>query len=384
MSKCTLEEVVIGSGEEKAIVPINVNGEIIETLIDTGAGKSCIREAEYIKWKLPKVPETCLVVASTSTGTSINVVGWTRCKIKMGTKQYWHTFIICKNIRRKMILGLDFLRKYKIGTTLSNEGRFHICNQTQEKIEAIRRCKRKPILRSTNKTSIPPRTIGMVLAETTIKEIDKDQYFEVQPNLRIIEDFPNLVMLPMYHHANVKGTLQVPICLIYLNNKSATIPAEKIIGVLKKKEVKRVWKEDEAVKVLIDEIDVPGTVEDYELVITDQEKKELEEGEGKFMVSPADIQTKKKPQLKDADIGGEWREAFKQLTDKYERIFSKDSADIGKTPIVQMEIDRGDHPPISQRSYSLALKHVDWVRQEIETLEKAKVITGSVSHGPVP
>ena len=67
----------------------------------------------------------------------------------------------------------------------------------------------------------------MVLAETTIKDIDKDKYFEVQPNLKIIEDFPSLVMLPMYHHTNVKGTLQVPICLINLNNKSATIPAGK-------------------------------------------------------------------------------------------------------------------------------------------------------------
>ena len=36
--------------------------------------------------------------------------------------------------------------------------------------------------------------------------------------------------------------------------------------------------------------------------------------------------------------------------------FSKDSADIGKTPLVQMEIDTGDHPPISQRPYTLALK----------------------------
>ena len=60
-------------------------------------------------------------------------------------------------------------------------------------------------------------------------------------------------------------------------------------------------------------------------------------------------------------------------------MFSKDSADIGKTPIIQMEIDTGDNPPVSQIPYSLALKHVDWVRQELEALEKARVITISVS-----
>ena len=50
-----------------------------------------------------------------------------------------------------------------------------------------------------------------------------------------------------------------------------------------------------------------------------------------------------------------------------------------KTPIIQMEIDTGDNPPVSQRPYSLALRHVEWVRQELEALEKAGVITRSMS-----
>ena len=44
-----------------------------------------------------------------------------------------------------------------------------------------------------------------------------------------------------------------------------------------------------------------------------------------------------------------------------------------------MEIDTGDSPPISQRPYNLPLKHSDWVQKELDTLEKAGVITRSVS-----
>ena len=44
-----------------------------------------------------------------------------------------------------------------------------------------------------------------------------------------------------------------------------------------------------------------------------------------------------------------------------------------------MEIDTGDSPPISQRPYYLPLKHSDWVQKELDTLEKAGVITRSVS-----
>ena len=54
-------------------------------------------------------------------------------------------------------------------------------------------------------------------------------------------------------------------------------------------------------------------------------------------------------------------------------MFSKDSTDLGRTPLLTMDIDMGDHPPVTQRPYSLALKHVEWVREEIEKLEQAGV-----------
>ena len=39
----------------------------------------------------------------------------------------------------------------------------------------------------------------------------------------------------------------------------------------------------------------------------------------------------------------------------------------------------GDSPPVSSRPYTLALKHHQWVQDEIETLECAGVITKSMS-----
>ena len=39
----------------------------------------------------------------------------------------------------------------------------------------------------------------------------------------------------------------------------------------------------------------------------------------------------------------------------------------------------GDSPPVCQRPYNLPLKYVDWVQKELDTLEKAGVITRSVS-----
>ena len=71
--------------------------------------------------------------------------------------------------------------------------------------------------------------------------------------------------------------------------------------------------------------------------------------------------------------------AFEGLCAEFANVFSQDSGDLGKTPLMRMEIPMGDNPPISQRPYSLALRHVQWVQDEIETLERAGVISKSVS-----
>ena len=50
-----------------------------------------------------------------------------------------------------------------------------------------------------------------------------------------------------------------------------------------------------------------------------------------------------------------------------------------KTPLLEVEIDTGDSLPITQKPYTLPLKHTSWVQRELEILEKAGVIVRSVS-----
>ena len=98
-----------------------------------------------------------------------------------------------------------------------------------------------------------------------------------------------------------------------------------------------------------------------------------------FITSPADVDTCRKVKLQDAEVLDKYKEEFEKLCGEYNDIFSKDSSDIGKTPLISMEIKTGDSPPVCQRPYNLPLKHIDWVQKEPDTLEKAGVITRSVS-----
>ena len=114
--------------------------------------------------------------------------------------------------------------------------------------------------------------------------------------------------------------------------------------------------------------------------LKDQKSKIISENtEKKFITSPVDIEVHRKIELQDADVTEVQQNAFRELCNEFKDIFSIDSSDIGKPSLIKMEIDTGDSPPITQKPYTLPLKHATWVHKELEILEKAGVIVRSVS-----
>ena len=98
-----------------------------------------------------------------------------------------------------------------------------------------------------------------------------------------------------------------------------------------------------------------------------------------FLISPGDVYPNRKVKLEDAEISEETRKKFEEMCECHPEAFSKNNKDIGRTTLIEMEIDTGDSLPVAQNPYTLPLKHHEWVRKEIETLEKAGVIERSLS-----
>ena len=103
-----------------------------------------------------------------------------------------------------------------------------------------------------------------------------------------------------------------------------------------------------------------------------------------FLCSPADVPGPHKVQLQDKDITTDIRQKFEELCDEYGEAFSKNNEDISRTKLVKMDIDTGDSPLVSSRPCTLPLKHYEWVQREIESLERAGVITKSMSKWASP
>ena len=69
---------------------------------------------------------------------------------------------------------------------------------------------------------------------------------------------------------------------------------------------------------------------------------------------------------------------------EYESQFTKDETSIGTTPLTSLTIDTGTSEPVSQKPHPIAMKHYQWVKDEIEKLLAAKVICTSQSSWSAP
>ena len=65
-----------------------------------------------------------------------------------------------------------------------------------------------------------------------------------------------------------------------------------------------------------------------------------------FIKSPAEVETHRKVDLKDAPIKEETKGKFSDLCNRFDSIISKGSGDIGKTLLVERDIDTGNSPPL--------------------------------------
>ena len=181
---------------------------------------------------------------------------------------------------------------------------------------------------------------------------------------------PNCVIYPL-DYATIKGGLQKGFqVIINLSHHEIKLQEGMVLGFFQKTQ-------DEEIIVTKEDIFGINVTEPW---APEEIEEEVLKGDGLgFITLPVDIDPREPIKLRDAEVALQHRAAFENLCAEFQDVFSADSADLGKTPLLKMDIHTGDSPPITQRPYTLALKHVQWVQEEVEILEKAGIIAKSVS-----
>ena len=218
----------------------------------------------------------------------------------------------------------------------------------------------KPQLNMTHSVTVPGRTLVIVCICNNLDPNKSGSLYEIEPYDTLIEKYPNLCIIPMIHNVDVHRTEHLPLVVINFTSDDAYLSKGETIGFMQIQSLE------------ISEIMTKTSTEPSSIIYEDDNKEVLDMQEGefekenaekKFITSPADIEVHRKVELQDADITDEQQKAFKDLCTEFIDIFSTDSGDIGKTPLLEVEIDTGDSLPITQKPYTLPLKHTEWVQE---------------------
>ena len=264
-----------------------------------------------------------------------------------------HEFVVCEGIEDELIIGLDFQRLNKVETRWEANGEMTIVI-AQSKVKQLSFVPMAS-LRAVDAVCIPARTA--VTIRTTIANHGAlhEDFYDVGPSQEMLTKYPGVAVPTVTHRVSAPYPIHVPHQLINLTNESCYIPRGTIVGNLNQ------LKHIETVAKLHRVETLPKMPENSSFIPN------------------ADVSPHQKFPLADAPLTKEIKKKLENLLERYSEAFSQGPTDIGHSNLVTMDIDTGDSPPISQRPYTISLKHLDWVRAELENLERAGIIEQCIS-----
>ena len=315
-----------------------------------------------------------------ASGGSLGTRGKTTCEININGKIFYQTFIVCEHLKRPIILGRDFSIQNCISIlwTKSNTHQLTQNNEVIAETTEYQTPSRSSVSLKKN-IKFPPQSCAVVDVDINTMENIK---VEVIPDQLWLSANPNICTYPMI--ADLKDRepdVVTPFVIVnFSHHEHLHLPKDHIVAFTEKdcnegevleictmeqlgKEIPRNWIPERKRQEKLSEF---------------LENPFMQKGDD-FLKSPAEVPVHRKVLLEDKNISPKTQAAFDKLCEKYDDIISKNSGDIGKTMLVEMKIDTGNHPPIASKPYTLPLKHYELVQKEIETLEKAGIIKRSIS-----
>ena len=94
-----------------------------------------------------------------ATGANIEILGITTSTLTVGKQSFKVDFLVCDKIRRPCYIGLDFLRKHKVGIEWSSTGKLELQVRNKPLIESIDTHIRGPKIFPRSDTQVPPRSL---------------------------------------------------------------------------------------------------------------------------------------------------------------------------------------------------------------------------------
>ena len=286
----------------------------------------------------------------------MSALGATALHLRIAEFKFTHNFIICDQLpETELIFGINIQKKFSLSYAWDKERNCYI-QRDGKFLVYTHACDCKATIGTVKSTlRIPPQHNGVVPIKISGPIIKTHMaYFLTDDSTPKGKD-PNINIISGIH--KIKGKTSVNVLVSNYTNKHLTFHKGEYIGHL------------EPAVMDTNTIDQQETHQTNSVTL----KKMMAE-----MVTPDTFN----PPCH--ELSTAVQNDLDLLLWEYESQFAKDETSIGTTPLTSMTIDTGTSKPVSQKPYPIAMKHYQWVKDEIEKLLAAKVICTSQSSWSAP
>ena len=212
-----------------ATVPATLEHTLCNALVDTGVTRSCLSEEYSQQLLLPGLKPVHKLQVRTASGSSLCPTGTITCNFKLGKQLFSFEFIVCRGLSRPCILGLDFLRKHKIGIGWSPSGKFQFDFHQHVLVKSIKVYMSGPTLQTRQCINIPSRSLMVLNAKATIDKHMEGGLYKVVPNFLLSDEYPELVLIPTIHNVEITKTQCIPFVLLNLSEEGIFLRKGEIL-----------------------------------------------------------------------------------------------------------------------------------------------------------
>ena len=192
--------------------------------------KSVMSLEMYKKLKLDDLNTSSIPHVVGASGESLGTRGRTKCKIKINSKTFYQTFIVCEHLKRPLILGRDFSIQncIDISWTKSNTRQLTQNNKVIVETAEYQTPSRSSVSLKKN-IKVPPRSCIVVDVDINTTEEIK---VEVIPDQLWLSANPNICTYPMIADLKDREPNTVtPFVIVNLSHhEHLHLPKDHVVG----------------------------------------------------------------------------------------------------------------------------------------------------------
>ena len=165
----------------------------------------------------------------TTTGTTMDPVGFTQCTFNINGRSFTQKFIVCTNQTRPVILGKDFAARNCIGVVWTKQGSRKMIDDDNKVIMEVHEQTRDVPLSLVNSIRIPPNSVVVAAVECNRP---LKPHMDMRGDAGFLREYPNIHVARTYVNTPDDSTALncIPFSFTNLSMHSQYLGKDKVVG----------------------------------------------------------------------------------------------------------------------------------------------------------